>query len=103
MCFKLDLQQEDQNCLFCQRNNKSGYNCKNCKQKTKIKIIFKTWKRYVDEINSKVDFRKYMDILSYKHLCRKKCYEDCISFILSDRCWLVMQDIKDKIIKFQRN
>ena len=96
-------QHEDLNCLFCHRNNKSGENCKNCKEKTKIKSIFKTWKRYVDEINSKVNFGKYTDILSYKQLSRNRCYEDYISFILSDRCWLVMQDIKNKKIKFQRN
>ena len=28
-------QHEDRNCLFCNRNNKSGENCKNCKEKTK--------------------------------------------------------------------
>ena len=69
-------QYEDRNCLFCNRNNKSGDNCKNCKEKSKIKTIFKTWKKYVDEINSKVDFGKYMNILTYKQLCRQKCYED---------------------------
>ena len=93
-------QHEDRNCLFCNRNNKSGENYKNCKEKTKIKTIFKTWKKYVDEINSKVDFGKYMDILTYKQLCRQKYYEDYISFILSDSCWIVMQDVKEKIIKF---
>ena len=93
-------QHEDRNCLFCNRNNKSGENCKNCKEKTKIKTIFKTWKKYVDDLNSKVDFGKYMNLVTYKQICRQSCYEDYISFILSDSCWLVMQDVKNKIIKF---
>ena len=91
---------KDLTCLFCNRKNKSGENCRNCKEKTKIKTIFKTWKKYVDDLNSKVDFGKYMKLITYKQLCREKCYDDYRSSILSDFCWLVDQDVKNKIIKF---
>ena len=93
-------QHEDRICLFCNRKNKSGENCKNCKEKTKMKTILKTWKKYVDDLNSKVDFGKYMNLVTYKQLCREKCYDDYRSSILSDFCWLVDQDVKNKIIKF---
>ena len=93
-------QHEDLTCLFCNRKNKSGGNCRNCKEKTKIKTIFKTWKKYVQDLNSKVDFGKHMNLVTYKQLCREKCYDDYRSFILSDFCWLVDQDVKNKIIKF---
>ena len=87
-------------CLFCNRKNKSGENCRNCKEKIKIKTIFKTWKKYVDDLNSKVDFGKHMNLVTYKQLCREKCYDDYRSSILSDVCWLVDQDVKNKIINF---
>ena len=93
-------QHEDRNCLFCNRNNKSGENCKNCKEKTKIKTIFKTWKKYVQDLNSKVDFGRYMNLITYQQLCREESYDDYRSSILSDSCWIVMQDVKNKIIKF---
>ena len=41
------------------------------KRRTKIKTIFNNWMKYVNEINSKVDFGKYTDLLTYKQLCRK--------------------------------
>ena len=93
-------QYEDRNCLFCHRKNKSDENCKNCKEKTKIKTIFKKWKKYVDDLHSKVDFGRYMNLITYKQLCREKCYDDYRSSILSDVCWLVDQDVKNKIINF---
>ena len=93
-------QYEDRNCLFCHRKNKTGENCKNCKEKTKIKTIFKTWKKYVQDLNSKVDFGRYMNLITYQQLCREESYDDYRSSILSDSCWIVMQDVKNKIIKF---
>ena len=65
-----------------------------------MNTILKTWKKYVYDLNSKVDFGKYMNLVNYKQLCREKCYDDYRSSILSDVCWLVDQDVKNKIINF---
>ena len=93
-------QHEDRNCLFCNRNNKSGENCKNCKEKTKIYFRIEVIYVFLPRLENGLDFGKYMNLVTYNQLCRQKCYEDYVSFILSDSCWIVMQDVKDKIIKF---